>query len=165
MDTATVTHGKVVGFSYTLTDQHGAELDAASAESPLHYLHGASNIVPGLEEALEGKAVGDRVQVVVAPEDGYGERHESGVHQVPRDRFPEDAPIMVGMQFGVSGPDGMPMPVWVVAEDAEFVTIDFNHPLAGQSLHFDVTLQSIRDASPEELMHGHAHGPDGHHHH
>jgi FKBP-type peptidyl-prolyl cis-trans isomerase SlyD len=165
MSTDVITTGKVVGFHYTLRNDAGEILDSSNGAEPLHYLHGGGNIVPGLENALHGKSAGESLKVTVAPGDGYGERHEAGVHRVPRDQFPPNVQIEVGMQFGTEGPDGEAVPVWVAAVDADAVTIDFNHPLAGQSLHFDVQLISVRDATDEEKAHGHPHGPGGHHHH
>jgi FKBP-type peptidyl-prolyl cis-trans isomerase SlyD len=159
-----VADGKVVGFHYTLRNDAAEVIDTSDGGRPLVYLHGASNIVPGLERELTGQAVGASMQVQVAPEDGYGVRYEEGVHQVPRAQFPPGVDIQVGMQFGAEGPDGNPMPVWVAAVGDDVVTIDFNHPLAGQTLHFAVEIVSIRDASAEEIAHGHPHGPGGHHH-
>lgn len=130
------------------------------------YLHGADNIVPGLERELEGKRVGDKLKVQVEPKDGYGERDEQAVHQVSRAQFPEDMPVQVGMQIGAQDPDeGHAIPAWITHVQGDLVTLDFNHPLAGVRLHFDVEIVAIREATAEELEHGHPHGPDGHHHH
>lgn len=158
-----VTHGKVVGISYTLRSDSGQVIDASQGGEILHYLHGASNIVPGLEAALFGRAVGESLSVKVPPSEGYGDRYGGGVHEVPRHRFPPEADIVVGMQFGAEGPDREPVPVWVIDVTADTVTIDFNHPLAGQNLNFDVTIASVRDATPHEIAAGHPHGPGGGH--
>ncbi len=156
--------GKVVGFHYTLKNDAGETLDSSSEGEPMQYLHGASNIVPGLEQALLGKAVGDELAVVVQPGEGYGERDDQMVHQVARDQFPPEVEVEVGMQFGMHGPGGQPIPVWVTAMDEQSVTIDMNHPLAGERLNFQVTIMTLRDATAEEQEHGHPHGEGGHHH-
>jgi FKBP-type peptidyl-prolyl cis-trans isomerase SlyD len=157
-----VTNRKVVTIDYTLTDEKGEVLDSSKGSEPLAYLHGAGNIVPGLETALEGKSAGDVLKVTVTPEEGYGARDEELVQPVPRDRFPiED--VEVGMQFEAKG-DGGTQLVTVVAVTDEAVTVDANHPLAGVPLTFDVTVVDVRDATLEELKHGHVHGEGGHHH-
>jgi FKBP-type peptidyl-prolyl cis-trans isomerase SlyD len=157
-----ITHQKVVTIDYTLTDTSGEVLDSSEDDGPLSYLHGFGNIVPGLESALEGKATGDSLKVVVEPSDGYGVRDEKLVHAVPRDRFPKGE-IEVGMSFHAEG-NGEPRILTVVAVDDKKVTVDANHPLAGQKLAFDVTVRSIRDATEEELEHGHVHDGDDHDH-
>ena len=162
-DTTTISDGSVVGIRYTLTDDDGEVLDS-SGEQPLEYLHGADNIVPGLESALAGCAVGDNLEVVVPPEEGYGPRQDIPLQPVPRSNFPADADIQTGMQFVVEDGEGQLAPVWVAAIEADHVMLDLQHPLAGVSLHFAVDVVSLRDASSEELDHGHPHGPGGHHH-
>jgi FKBP-type peptidyl-prolyl cis-trans isomerase SlyD len=157
--------GKVVGFHYTLKNDAGEVLDSSSGGEPLQYLHGAGNIVPGLETELTGKAVGDDLSVTVQPADGYGERDEQMVHHVAKAQFPDGMEIEVGMQFGMYGPGGQPIPVWVTAIEGDTVTIDMNHPLAGSKLHFQVKITSVREATAEEQQHGHPHGPDGGHSH
>lgn len=156
--------GKVVGFHYTLRNDAGEVVDSSDGVDPLTYMHGAGSIVPGLENALAGKTEGDAFTVVVPPTEGYGVRNEGMVHEVPRSQFPPDVEIEAGMQFGAQGPDGQAVPVWVAAVTDEAVTVDFNHPLAGQQLHFEITVASVRDATAEEVEHGHAHGPGGHDH-
>ncbi len=155
----------VVSFQYTLTSGDGEVLDASGDESPFSYLHGAGNIVPGLERELTGRAAGDRLQVVVSPEDGYGERSGPGPQAVPLERFPEGVELHPGMQIMAQGPGGRAFPLWVVDVADSEVTVDHNHPLAGVTLHFDVTVAGIRQATEDELEHGHPHGPDGHHPH
>lgn len=152
----TVENGKVVGFSYTLKDDSGQVLDQSSPEQPFEYLHGHENIVPGLEKQLNGLQSGDEKQVEVAPVEGYGEFDEKLVFRVPKANFPQDIAIETGMQFQSKGPDGsMVVTVKDVEEDA--VTVDGNHPLAGQTLYFDVKIDSVRDATEQEKQHGHVH--------
>ena len=159
--------GKVVLINYTLrhTDADGEILDSSDGGEPLAYLHGAQNIVPGLEAALTGLAKGAEKQVTVTPEEGYGERDEHAIQQVPRGAFPAGAPVEVGMQFVAETPDGQPIPVTIAAVDGDTVTVDANHPLAGTTLHFSISIVDVRDATAEEKLHGHAHGPGGAHHH
>lgn len=153
----------VVHFHYTLTNPSGVVIDSSRERGPLPYLHGAGNIVPGLEKAMVGRSVGDSFTVVVAAAEGYGESNPDMVQQVPRSAFPADIEIAPGMEFEANGPMGS-MTVVVQAVDAETVTVDANHPLAGVDLHFDIEVTDIRDATLEELKHGHVHGPGGHHH-
>jgi FKBP-type peptidyl-prolyl cis-trans isomerase SlyD len=162
---STATAGKVVSIHYTLTDDDGDVLDSSRDGEPLDYLHGHGGIVPGLERAVEGKAVGASLKVTVPPKDGYGEPSGPGPRKVPRDAFPEDVELEAGMQFFAPGPKGKPVPVWVTEVTPDQVEIDTNHPLAGATLHFDVEVVKIRDASKDEIAHGHPHGPGGHHHH
>ena len=147
----------VVSIHYKLTDGSGNEIDSSSGGEPLAYLHGADNIVPGLERELTGKSVGDRVQVTVAPEDGYGPFQEELVQRLEREVFQGVDEIEPGMQFEAESPDGHPQVVTVKAVSDDEVTVDANHPLAGVTLNFDVTVESIREATEEELAHGHAH--------
>jgi FKBP-type peptidyl-prolyl cis-trans isomerase SlyD len=154
---------KVATIDYTLTDEDGEVLDSSEDDGPLLYLHGFGNIVPGLESALEGKSAGDQLSVTVAPEKGYGERDEALVQSIPRGQFPA-GDIKVGMRFSAESDEGARV-LTVVAVDAKEVTVDGNHPLAGQTLSFDVTVRSVRDATDDEIQHGHAHDPNDHHHH
>lgn len=159
---------KVVTLEYTLTDDEGEILDTSKGDEPLVYMHGSGSIVPGLEKALLGKEVGDAVKVVVSPADGYGDRDEDLVQTVPREQLPAGE-VDLGDEFHVNGPgeegDDGHLLVSVVALDDTSATLDGNHPLAGVTLHFDVKVMQIRDATSEEIEHGHAHGGDGHHHH
>lgn len=159
-----ITRNKVVRFDYTLTNDASQVLDSSSGGEPLTYLHGSGNIIPGLENALEGKRAGDSLKVRVTAADAYGERDDAMVQQVPREMFEDNQDITVGMQFHSGDSEGHVHVVTVVAVDAESVTVDGNHPLAGVPLNFDVTIVDVRDATPEELAHGHVHGPGGHHH-
>jgi FKBP-type peptidyl-prolyl cis-trans isomerase SlyD len=154
---------RVVSLHYTLRDEQGTVIDSSSGRSPLSYLHGKGNIIPGLEQALAGKAVGDRLDVTVAPEQGYGPRDERLVQIIQRSKFGEVANIAPGMQVRATGPRG-PRIVTVTRVDRDFVTVDANHPLAGRTLHFSVEVAEVRKATHEEVSHGHVHGPGGHHH-
>lgn len=152
----------VVTMHYTLKNAGGKVIDSSVGHEPLEYLHGGGEIVPGLERALAGKKVGAKVSVVVPPEDGYGPRDPAGKQEFPREDFPEDLTIQPGMQLIVEDEDGEEVPCWVLAADARVVTLDLNHPLAGEKLHFDVEILALRAASAEELEHGHAHGAHAH---
>lgn len=154
---------RVVVLNYTLTDNHGNVIDQ-STDSSFAYLHGANNIIPGLENALHGKKAGDEMKVSVSPEEGYGDRDDSKTQQVPKEMFPEDAEIEPGMQFHAQGPNGETLVVSVASVQDDTVTVDGNHPLAGVHLNFAVEIVEVRDASQEEIEHGHVHGPGGHHH-
>jgi FKBP-type peptidyl-prolyl cis-trans isomerase SlyD len=160
----TVADDQVVRIQYTLTVD-GEVVDSSPDDEPFAYLHGHGNIVPGLEQALTGAQVGAKIQVIVAPADGYGLRDPKGVQKAPRSSFPDDAEVVAGMRFAAQGPDQQVVPVWVTEVSADEVTIDFNHPLAGKILGFAVTVIDLRAATGEELKHGHPHGPGGHHHH
>ncbi|MGW4119763.1 FKBP-type peptidyl-prolyl cis-trans isomerase [Nocardia sp. NPDC004711] len=155
---------KVVSIEYTLKADDGEVLDTSVGEAPLVYLHGADNIVPGLEQALEGKSTGDELVVVVEPEDAYGEYLAELVSAVPRDMFEGVDELEPGMEFHAEAPDGDSQIVVVRQVEGDEVTIDANHPLAGQRLHFTVKVVDIRDASEDELAHGHPHGEDDHDH-
>ena len=154
----------VVTVQYVLKDDDGDVLDSTEGQEPLAYLHGVGQIVPGLERALAGRQDGDVVQVTLAPGDAYGDHDPELVQSVPRSQFQGVDEIEVGMQFQAAGPDGGQM-VTVIALDGDDVTLDGNHPLAGMTLHFDVTIVGVRAATSEELEHGHPHGPGDHHHH
>lgn len=162
---STVEDGKVVFIHFTLTNAEGDVIDSSDGNEPLIYLHGADNIVPGLEAELAGKKVGDKVKAVIPPEEGYGMREPGASQQVPRDEFPPDMEIEVGMPFHAETGDGHMLTVWVTNITPEFVELDMNHPLAGETLHFDVEIVRIREATAGEMEHGHPHGDDGHAHH
>ena len=148
---------------YTLTNDAGDVIDSSQGGEPLAYLHGHQNIIPGLEKALAGKTAGDSLKVSIAPADGYGDKNPSLVEQVPRHMFSGVDTIEVGMQFHAQTGGGMQV-ITVSAVDGDTITVDGNHPLAGETLHFDVTVKEVRAASQEELDHGHVHGVGGHHH-
>lgn len=144
---------KIVSIAYTLTDEQGTLLDTSDGRKPLSYVHGAGQIIPGLERALEGKSPGDSIQVTVPPQDAYGERKPELVQSVPREEFPEGTLPQVGQQFQVQMPTGARL-VTVANVDDDSVLIDANHPLAGHSLNFDVTVKDVRDATAEEQQRG-----------
>jgi len=152
----------VVTFNYTLKDDAGEVIDSSAPGEPLAYLHGHGNLVPGLERELEGKNGGDKLTVKVNPADGYGERSAELVQKVPRRSLKGINKITVGMRLHAQTQQG-PRAVTVTAVTGDMVTIDGNHPLAGQNLNFDIELVEVRDATEEELAHGHVHGPGGHH--
>jgi FKBP-type peptidyl-prolyl cis-trans isomerase SlyD len=158
-----VAKDKVVSIDYTLTGKDGQLIDTSQGRGPLEYLHGAGNIIPGLEQALEGKAQGEQVNVSVPPEHAYGTRDDRMVQAVPRAAFQGAQEIRPGMQFQAQT-NGGPRLITVVAVAGDQVTIDANHPLAGQTLNFDVNVVGVREATQEELSHGHVHGPGGHAH-
>jgi len=158
-----IANGTVVELDYSLHLGDGKIVDQSEGE-PLSYIHGEGHIVPGLEQALEGLEVGAKKQVVVAPADGYGEHDAAGVQEVAREAFPADFQPQEGMQLVAESPDGQPVQFVVKQVGLQTVTVDFNHPLAGKTLHFDVTVRGVRQATDEEKEHGHVHGPGGHDH-
>jgi FKBP-type peptidyl-prolyl cis-trans isomerase SlyD len=159
----TISSNKVVTIHYTLTNDSGEVLDSSEGHEPLAYIHGNGNIIPGLENALNGRTVGDKFDVSIPPEDGYGLRDNNLVQSVPKSAFQGVEEILPGMQFQAQSPEGMQL-VTVVDLDGDEVILDGNHPMADITLHFAVEVQAIRDATSEELEHGHVHGPGGHHH-
>ncbi len=159
-----IASGSVVGIDYSLHLGDGKVIDASGPGEPMTYLHGEGQIVPGLESALEGLSVGDKKQVVLTPGEGYGEHDPHGLQEVPRGAFPPDFEPKVGMELTAEGPNGEPVPFSVREVRPETVVIDLNHPLAGKTLHFDVTVREVRAATADEIAHGHSHGPDGHGH-
>lgn len=158
-----ISNNCVASFHYTLTDSTGKVLDSSEGQEPLSYLHGAGNIIPGLEKALEGKTTGDKLTVSVAAAEAYGERNDSMVQQLDSSMFSGIDQIEVGMEFHAETEHGLQV-VTVTNVDGDQVTIDGNHPLAGVDLNFDVEVTDVREASEEEIAHGHAHGAGGHHH-
>jgi FKBP-type peptidyl-prolyl cis-trans isomerase SlyD len=157
----TVANGTVVSMNYTLTDMAGNILDASQGQ-PLQYLQGKGNIIPGLEKALEGLKPGEHKKVTVQPAEGYGQHNPELIFSLPLAQFGGQQP-QPGMMVQLESPDGVVMAT-IVSTDAQNVNLDANHPLAGQVLNFDVEIVEVREASPEELSHGHPHGPGGHHH-
>ena len=159
----------VATIHYTLKDSEGEILDSSRGSDPLVYLHGHSQIVVGLESALEGKAVGDKVNVVIAPEDGYGLHDENLDLALPKTAFPPEmlGQLEPGAQFMAEHPDDDDETVMytVIGVEEDRVLVTGNHPLADTELHFDVEIHELRMATEDEQAHGHAHGPDGHHHH
>lgn len=149
---------------YILKDDDGDVLDD-SQNGEFVYLHGAQNIIPGLEEALVGKQAGDQVTVSLEPKDAYGEINPERIQIVPRDMFETDEEIVPGMQFHAQSPEGQMMVITVSEVDDDEVTIDGNHAMAGMNLHFDVSVVEVREATAEELEHGHVHAEGGCDHH
>jgi len=147
----------VVSIHYTLTDDAGEVLDSSQGADPLNYLHGAGNIIPGLEQALVGKTTGAALQVSVAPEDAYGEVNPELVQLVPASAFQGVETIEPGMAFEAQDSQGNSRRIVVKSVDGDQVTIDANHPLAGAQLNFDVQVVEVRDATAEEIAHGHVH--------
>ncbi|MBE7439542.1 MAG: peptidylprolyl isomerase [Spirochaetales bacterium] len=156
--------GKVASIEYTLRDDSNVVLDSSEGRSPLVYLHGYRNLIAGMEKALESRVAGDAFSIRLEPEDGYGAYDDELKQTLPRSAFDGVDSIENGMQFQMQSEDGRRAVVRVVETDTETVTVDGNHPLAGQVLNFSVTVVSVRNASLEELAHGHVHGPGGHHH-
>ena len=153
----------VVSVNYTLTDDAGKVLDSSDGSKPMVYLHGAGNIVPGLEKALVGKSAGDSLKVRVEPAEAYGEVIPNGVKTIERAAFEGVDTVEVGMAFQAQAPDGSSQHIMVTKVEGDNVTIDINHPLAGVALNFDIKILSVREATKEELDHGHTH-EDGHSH-
>ena len=154
----------VVTIDYHLTAPDGQVIDSSRGKQPLTYLHGVGGIIPGLEAALVGKTAGESIVAVIPPDQGYGQKDPKMIQAVPRTAFQGVADIQPGMQFQAQSPQG-PRVVTVVAVTDSEVTVDANHPLAGMQLKFEVDVKDVRDASDEEIQHGHVHGPGGHHHH
>jgi len=159
-----ITKNKVVTLKYTLTDSEGVVIDKTGDDDVFAFIFGVGGIIPGLEAALEGKKADDAVTVEIQPEEGYGHRSEELVAEVPVDNFDGAGDIAEGMQFQTSGEDGAPRVVTVVKIEDGMVSVDGNHPLAGIVLNFDVNITDVRDATEEELEHGHVHGEGGHQH-
>ncbi len=154
---------KVVHIHYTLTNDDGDVLDTSRGHDPLAYLQGMGNIIPGLENALAGRSAGDRFTVSVPPEQGYGPFHEDRVQSVPRMAFEGVDEILPGMQFQAQSNEGTVL-VTVIDVNDDLVLLNGNHPMAGMNLNFDVEVTGVREATHEELDHGHVHGAGGHHH-
>jgi FKBP-type peptidyl-prolyl cis-trans isomerase SlyD len=158
-----ITQDSVVSMHYTLTSDAGEVIDSSSGGDVLVYMQGHGNLIPGLERELEGKQAGDKLKVRIAPVDGYGELDESLVQEIPRSAFGGVDQIEVGMQFQAQSNHG-PHSVTITKVAGDTITVDGNHPLAGQYLNFEVEITDVRAATEEELSHGHVHGPGGHHH-
>jgi FKBP-type peptidyl-prolyl cis-trans isomerase SlyD len=148
---------------YTLKSDTGEVLDSSEGDEPLAYIHGQGDIVEGLEKALAGKTKGAKLSVKVSPAEGYGEREAERVQTVPRAAFEDGVTIEPGMRFQTRTPDGVAI-VTVTNVSGTDVTIDANHPLAGENLNFEVEIVDVRACTPDELAHGHIHGDGGHHH-
>ena len=158
-----ISDNSVACFHYTLTDKDGKVLDSSDGREPLAYLHGAGNIIPGLEKELLGKQAGDKLTVSVEAAEAYGERDDAMLQELPANMFTGVENVEVGMEFHAQTGNGVQV-VTVTAVEGDTVTIDGNHPLAGVDLTFDVEITEVREATEEELSHGHVHGPGGHEH-
>jgi len=154
-----ITKHTVAAIHYTLTDNSGKVLDSSAGREPLYYLHGEGNLIPGMEEGLEGQEKGKKLKLQISPEKGYGVRNDKLIQQVPRNAF-GDQKVEKGMQFHNNGG----MVVTVTNVGLEQITVDGNHALAGVPLNFDVEVMEVRTATAEEIAHGHVHGPGSHHH-
>lgn len=158
--------GKVVGIYFTLKDKNGTVLDTnRRGGKPMPYLHGSNNILPALEKALEGKAKNDFVDVVLAPDQAYGAKKPELIHKLERKAFPPNVELKPGLRFSGKDPQGRMRTMLVLGVEGDAITVDENHPLADQELHFEVTLCGVRDATAEEIAHGHPHGPGSAHQH
>lgn len=158
-----ISDGKAVQIDYTLRNDAGQVLDSSEGREPLAYLHGAGNIIPGLEAALEGKGAGDTLSVSIPPEDAYGVRNDAAAMTVELSQFPDPKQAQLGARFNIQTDQGIHMAT-VTAVVGEQVTLDLNHPLAGETLHFDVEVVDVKEASEEERAHGHVHSGHGHAH-
>ena len=158
-----ISDNKVVSINYTLTNDKGEVLDSSSGKAPLAYLHGNKNIIIGLENALIGKEVGAKFNITIPPEEAYGVHKESLIQVIPKNVFQGIEKVEPGMQFQAKSDEGIQV-VTVTKVDGDKITVDGNHALAGETLTFDVEVTEIREATDEELQHGHVHGPEGHAH-
>ena len=160
----TVADNQVVSLDYTLRLDNGQVMDSSEGRDPLEFIQGQGQIIPGLEKELYGMAVDDEKKVVVAPGDAYGELEPDNFEWVERGAFPADMELIEGMGLRMRDSNsGEVMEAYVAEISSDRVKLDFNHPLAGETLHFQVKIAGLRDATSEELAHGHVHGPDGHH--
>ena len=158
-----ISKNKVVSIHYTLRNDAGEVLDSSVNAQPLYFLQGFGNIIPGLENALEEKEAGDKINVSIPPAEAYGHRNDNLIQDVPKDKFQEPDQIQQGSQVQIQTNHGVRGAV-ISKIDGDMVTLDMNHPLADMTLHFDVEVVEVREASEEEISHGHVHGPGGHHH-
>jgi FKBP-type peptidyl-prolyl cis-trans isomerase SlyD len=160
----TIAKDKAVSIHYTLTLDGGQVIDSSEGKDPLVYLHGHGNIIPGLEKELVGKGIGEKLSVTVVPEEGYGVHNPGLIQEVPREAFQGVDNLEVGMMFQAPGEGGHIQLIRITGIEGDKITVDGNHELAGKTLNFAVEISEIREASPEELTHGHAHGAGGHQH-
>lgn len=157
-----IADNSVVFMNYTLKDDQGQIIDSSSERGAMPYLHGHNNIVPGLEKELTGLAVGDKTNVAVAPEEGYGPVVPEAIQTFPVDAFASiEEEIKPGMQFQAQGPEGQVQVITIKEVTDEGIVVDGNHPLAGQTLHFEVEIMEVREATEVELEHGHPHSGEG----
>lgn len=156
-----VERGRIVRLHYTLRDETGATIESSRPDAPLDYLHGSGQLILGLERQIEGAAPGHAATITVAPKDGYGEHDPRGVIRADRSTFPDGMDLAPGVEVQAETPDG-PLSFVVVALEGDEAVLDANHPMAGKTLTFDVEILDVRAATPEEIAHGHVHGPGGH---
>lgn len=147
-----VSPNKMVVMDYTLRLGSGEVVDSSEDRRPLEFIFGAGDLIPGLERELEGLEEGNEKEVTVSPQDGYGERDPAMVTAVPANKFPQEIELTIGTVLYAKGPDGGDIPITVVNIEDDSVTVDLNHPLAGENLHFTVAVRSVRDATAEELQ-------------
>lgn len=163
MDPETISDGVVVTMDYTLRLEDGTVIESSQGQEPLEYLHGQGQIIPGLESGVAGMRVGESRQVVVPAAQAYGERADDQIHTLARAQFPPDEPLVAGMMFYGQDSMGNSFPVTVLEVNPDTVVVDLNHPLAGEDLYFDITVRALRQATSEELQHGHAHSAGSEH--
>lgn len=156
---------KVITINYTLKDKEGNLLDSTDNGGPFSFITGNMQVLPGLEEALVSMIIGSKKNIKLAAADAYGEYDENAIQKVNRSLFPEEAELETGMTYFAHSPEGQHFQFVITKIENDDITVNFNHPLAGKNLEFDVELLDVRDATPEEISHGHVHGPGGHHHH
>ena len=155
---------QVITINFILKDTEGNIIEATTTDNPFSFISGGQQILPKLEENILSMLIGSKRTVILEPEEAYGVYDDSALQHVNRSEFPEDTDLQEGITFVADAPDGQQLPFVIKSVDGENITIDFNHPLAGQTLTFDVELLTLRDATIEELSHGHVHGAGGHHH-
>ncbi len=155
---------KVYTVLYTLKDSEGEIVDEATRENPFLFMSNADQVLPLFEKEVSGMLIGGKKNFTIDAKEGYGEYKEEAIQVVSRNEFPQDVELEEGMQMVANTPDGHQLPFVITDLNDDEVTIDFNHPLAGETLNFEVELIDVRDATQEEIAHGHAHGGDGHHH-
>jgi FKBP-type peptidyl-prolyl cis-trans isomerase SlyD len=158
-----ITTNSVVSLDYTLKNNVGDVLDSSQGRTPLLYLHGVGALIPGLENEIDGMEKGQAKTVVVQPEHGYGHRSDELLHVVPKSGFTGDEEMQIGMQVQLETEQG-PAIASIAKIEGEEITLDLNHPLAGEVLTFDISIADVREATADEIAHGHVHGPGGHHH-
>ena len=162
-----IVDGKVVVIHYILRvgDATGeAAIDTRENDEPIAYLHGSDDVTPALAQQLEGRSAGERFTAVVSPEEGFGRRVDDGRETVARSVFPDDIELEVGMEITVEDDEGETTDMYVCEIAGDQVVLDLNHPLAGETLHYEVEIVEVRDPTADERAHGHVHGPGGHHH-
>jgi len=160
----TLQANKVITFNFTLKDEEGTLLDSSANKEPMSFITGSNLIIPKLEEALSRMILGSKKNIKLAAPDAYGEYDEGAVQKVKRNLFPQEAELEIGSTYFAHSPEGQHLQFVITEIENDDITVNFNHPLAGKNLEFDVELLDVRDATPEEIQHGHVHGPGGHHH-